>query len=134
MVLLKQQGAAGVKVKHAILEVMNREALKAAVDLFDLDNVDRRSAKAMRSRLSRSRRANPMVLLANLRVADVRRVCELQGLSPTGRKQALIERLLGHAEPGESHKPQAATVAAPRRGGWMRPSRRTSRRWVLGDR
>ena len=112
MTLLKQQGAAGVKVKHAILEVMNREALKAAVDLFDLDNVDRRSVKAMRSRLSQSPRANPAALLANLRVADVRRVCELQGLSPTGRKQALMERLLGHAESSESHKPQAATTAA----------------------
>ena len=118
MTLLKQQGAAGVKVKHAILEVMNREALKAAVDLFDLDNVDRRSVKAMRSRLSRSRRAIPAILLANLRVADVRRVCELQGLSATGSKQALMERLLGHAGSGESHKPQAATTvaaAAPRR-------------------
>ena len=132
--LLKQQGAVGVKVKHWILEVANREALRAAVDLLGLDNVDRGSVKAMRSRLSRARRANLAVLLANLRVADVRRVCELQGLFPTGRKQALMERLLGHAEPGESRKPQAATVAAPRRGGWMRPSRRTSRRWVSGDR
>ena len=77
--LLKQQGAVGVKVKHWILEVMNREALRVAVDLLGLDNVDRRSVKAMRSHLSRSPRANPAALLANLRVADVRRSCELQG-------------------------------------------------------
>ena len=95
-----------MKVKHAILEVMNREALKAAVDSLELDKVDRRSVKAMRTRLSRSPRATPEALLAQLRVAEIRRVCELQGLPSTGRKQALLSRLLqGPAKSAESPRP-----------------------------
>ena len=102
-----------MKLKRAVLEVMDREALKAAVDSLELaDTVDKRNVKAMRSRLSRARRATPAALLGELRVADVRRVCELQGVSAVGRKPALRERLLEHARSGTSPKPKAATAAA----------------------
>ena len=101
-----------MKLKRAILEVMSRETLKVALDSLELADVDRRSVKAMRSRLARARRATPEALLRKLRVTDVRRVCELQGLSSTGRKQALIERLLEHAQSGASPKPPAAHAVA----------------------
>ena len=102
-----------MKLKRAVLEVMDREALKAAVDSLELaDTVDKRNVKAMRSRLSRARRATPEALLGELRVADVRRVCELQGVSAVGRKPALRERLLEHARSSASPKPKAATAAA----------------------
>ena len=101
-----------MKLKRAVLEAMDREALKAAVGSLELADVDRRSAKAMRSRLSRARRATPDALLAKLRVADVRRVCELQGLPASGRRQTLIERLLKQPESSASHKPTATTADA----------------------
>ena len=101
-----------MKLKRAILEVMDHEALKAAVDSLGVAKVDRRSIKAMRSRLSRARSATPEALLGKLRVADVRRVCERQGLSADGRKPALRERLLEHARSGASPKPKAATAVA----------------------
>ena len=101
-----------MKLKRAILEVMDHEALKAAVDSLGVAKVDRRSIMAMRSRLSRTRRATPEALLGKLGVADVRRVCERQGLSADGRKPALRERLLEHARSGASPKPKAATAVA----------------------
>ena len=116
----------GMKLKRAILVVMSHEALKAAVDSLEVANVDKRSAKAMRSRLSRARRATPEALLGKLRVADVRRVCELQGLSVAGRKPALRERLLEHDRSGAPPRPPAATAV----GGdaqRTRPSNRKAR-------
>ena len=101
-----------MKLKRAVLEAMDREALKAAVDSLQLADVDRRSAKAMRTRLSRTRRATPDALLAKLRVADVRRVCELQELPASGRRQVLIERLLKQPQPSASRKPTATTADA----------------------
>ena len=100
-----------MNLKRAILEAMGRDALKDAVVRFDLaDSVDRRSPDAMRSRLARARRATPEALLPLLRVADVRRVCELQGVDATARsKQVLVERLLdGDAKP-RSRKPPSAS-------------------------
>ena len=99
-----------MNLKRAILEAMGRDALKDAIVRCDLaDGVDRRSPDAMRSRLARARRATPEALLPLLRVADVRRVCELQGVDATARRQVLVERLLdGDAKP-RSRKPPSAS-------------------------
>ena len=99
-----------MNLKRAILEAMGRDALKDAIVQLDLaDGVDRRIPDAMRSRLARARRATPEALLPRLRVADVRRVCELQGVDATARKQVLVERLLdGNAKP-RSRKPPSAS-------------------------
>ena len=78
---------------------MDRDLLKKAVERLDLPDVDKRRPAAMRSRLSRERRASPEVLIRMLLVADVRRVCELKGLATTGRKKELIEALLLSDEP-----------------------------------
>ena len=100
-------------LKRAVLEAMDANALKAAVSRLDLADVDKRSPAAMRVRLSRSRRAMAKDLLALLRVADLRRVCEWQGVDSSGAKGALTKRLLsGVAAPGR--KAGAGSQAASR--------------------
>ena len=98
-------------LKRAILEAMGRDALKDAIVRFDLaDGVDRRSPDAMRSRLAAARRATPKKLLSRLRVADVKRVCESQGVDATARgKQVLVERLLDGGARPRSRKPPSAS-------------------------
>ena len=113
-------------MKRAILEVMDRAALKVAADRFDLA-VDRRSPKRMRERLAHHADATANVLLGQLRVPELRRVCRAEGVSSAGRKQALVERLQvrsgGHDAP---RAPAAdAVVAEPpkrrRRGAGRKP-------------
>ena len=127
----------GMNLKRAILEAMGRDALKDAVVRFDLaDGVDRRSSDAMRSRLARARRSTPEALLPRLRVADVRRVCESQGVDATARRQVLVERLLdGDAKPRSRKPPSAskdphATGREPRAAddGTPEPSSKTRKR------
>ena len=103
-----------MKLKQAILAVMGRDALKDALIQLDLaDGVDKRIPNAMRSRLARARRATPDMLLSQLRVADVRRVCELRDMDATARKQVLVEQLLkGHAKPRPKKPPSASKVRA----------------------
>ena len=101
-----------MKLKHAILETMERDALRAALVQLELgEGVDKRSPDAMRARLRRARRATPEGLLATLRVADLRRVCDLQGLETAGRKQALVERLLADAAPPVRWRTVAGTAS-----------------------
>ena len=100
-----------MKLKRAILDVMDHDLLKKAVERVGLaDDVDKRRTDAMRTRLSRTRRASPEVLIRMLHVADVRRVCEMQGLGTAGPKKALIEAVLA-----DESKPQRR--ARPKRNG-----------------
>lgn len=46
--------ADGMRLKQAILPVMDRDALKAAVDELEIEDVDRRSVEEMRAQLSRA--------------------------------------------------------------------------------
>ncbi|MFZ0134780.1 MAG: hypothetical protein WAK95_19750 [Desulfobacterales bacterium] len=55
-----------MKLKQAILTIMDRDTLKALVDDLEIEGVDRRSVEEMRAKLSRSRRAAPEMLLAHL--------------------------------------------------------------------
>jgi len=82
-----------VKLKKAILEVMDRDTLKAAVDDLELEGVDRRSREDMAVTLSRARQATPALLLEYLYEEQVKEVCELVGVSATGRRKKLIQRL-----------------------------------------
>ena len=95
-----------MNLKRAILEAMDRDLLKKAVERLDLADVDKRRSAAMRSRLSLARRASPEVLIRMLPVADVRRVCELKGLAITGRKTELIKALLLSDEPKSQRVPR----------------------------
>ena len=96
-----------MKLKHAILDVMDRDLLREAIWRLELaDGVDLRSIDAIRSRLSRSHRATPEVLIRQLPVALVRRVCEARGVGTTGRKAVLIRAVLAD-EPNRPPKAQA---------------------------
>ena len=110
-----------MKLKRAILEAMDRDALKNAVARLGLV-ADRRSVNDMRQRLSRARRATPEELLEPLHVADIRRICELRGFDSAGRKQVLTAQLLnGETKPGAAKPlrtgPRRTDAKAPQRGG-----------------
>ncbi len=81
-------------LKSTILSVLNRDAVKSILDALEIDGVDRRSVEAMRSTLSRSRRASPQVLLSYLRKEELQEVCEVVGVEPKGKKEELVGRLL----------------------------------------
>ena len=95
-----------MNLKQTILAVMGRDNLKAAVHTVGLDHVDRRSVQSMREALSGSRSVRPAQLLAAMSEAQVKDVCERMGIDRTGRKNALIQRLL-------KGKRTAVTVQAP---------------------
>ena len=56
-----------MKLKPAVLGVLGRDDLKAFVEMWEIDGVDKRSVEAMRAALSRSRRADVAVLLDSIR-------------------------------------------------------------------
>ena len=110
-----------MKLKRAILEAMDRDALKNAVARLGLA-ADRRSVNDMRQRLSRARLATPEELLEPLHVADIRRICELQGIDSAGRKQVLKTQLInGETKPGAAKSlrtgPRRTDAKAPQRRG-----------------
>ena len=96
-----------MKLKKAILDVMSRDQLKVFVDELELDGVDRRSADDMSARLSRYRPATPELLLEGLLEDQVKEVCEVVGISSTGRRGALVERLLAAAKAGNGENGEA---------------------------
>jgi len=131
-----------MKLKRAILNVMGRDALKAAVDELEIEGVDRRRVEDMRARLSRAHRATPEALFEHLGENEVKEVCELLGVEPKGRRRALVASLLGpkkrpRGRTAGAKKPKTPTrtkraSSEPRRGQaelevedeptqWMRP-------------
>ncbi len=94
-----------MNLKQTILAVMGRDDLKAAIHVAGLDEVDRRRVRSMREALSGSRGVKPAQLLDAMSEAQVKDVCERMGIDRTGRKNALIQRLL-------NGKPKAVTVEA----------------------
>ncbi len=103
-----------MKLKQAILAVVDSDTLKAVVDDMEIEEVDRRSVEAMRTKVSRSRRASPEVLLEYLNERHVKAVCEEMGIDPKGRRNALLERLLASIKEGTRLKKtiQARSVRA----------------------
>lgn len=91
-----------MKLKPTILDALTRENLKRIVDDLGIDGVDRRSADGMRAALRRARRAKPETLLAHMRKDQIKEVCEVMGVSPKGKKDELIERLVN----GQGTRPQ----------------------------
>ena len=111
-----------MKLKQAILSVMGRDALKAAIDELEIEGADRRSAEEMRARLSRIHRATPEFLIERLGEREVKDVCELMGIDSKGRRSALIESLLQARpviEPKSFSQTHVAQKTEPVR--WMRP-------------
>jgi hypothetical protein len=81
-----------MKLKSVILSVLGLRPLRHLVDALEID-VDRRSVEAMRAVLSRSRKVATEDLLQNLRKDEIKVVCERLGLSGSGRREELLERL-----------------------------------------
>src|ERR1700681_3317908 len=93
-----------MSLKTAILSVLDREDLQRLLDTLNLDGVDRRNVQAMRSALSGSRHALPEILLESLRKNDIQQVCDSLGLSRSGGRDELIQRLLNE---GKTPRPKA---------------------------
>ncbi len=89
-----------MKLKPAILSVLDRDDLKHIVDDLEIDGVDRRSVEDMRVALSRARRAKAEDLLWYLQKGQIKEVCELVGVPDKGKRDELVERLVtGEAPP-----------------------------------
>jgi hypothetical protein len=83
-----------LNLKRQILSQMTRDQLKEVIEAFDFTDIDKRSADAMRAKLSRAHRATAAVLLERLSETEVKDLCDTLGVSSVGRRAALIERLL----------------------------------------
>ena len=110
-----------MKLKHAILSVMDRDTLKSVVDDLELDGTDRRSRDDRSATLSRAHRATPAVLLEYLFEQQVKDVCEMVGASTTGRRKMLIRRLLQRDT--RAKNASKAEPAGARRSSHTRPRR-----------
>ena len=110
-----------MNLKKTVLDLMGRDDLKAAVDAAGLEGLDRRSVQSMRDALARSRRVQPEMLLTEMVEGQVKVVCERMGIDPTGRKRALIQRLVGskptpRAEDAPTQNNADDVPAAPQTG------------------
>ena len=116
-----------MNLKHAILDLMDRDSLKVAVDELSVAEVDRRSKQDMEARLARTHRATPEFLLGFLSEAQVKSVCDRVGVPSTGRKTQLIAALISPLGPRQPTKEivQMANGAAPAGGRQKRVTRYT---------
>jgi hypothetical protein len=87
-----------MQLKMAILHSMARDDLKQIVDDLNLDGVDRRSVEAIRVALGRSRRLTLEDLLGRLRKDALQAMCEELGLPARGKRDVLVQRLLGNGK------------------------------------
>jgi adenine-specific DNA-methyltransferase len=112
-----------MKLKHAIIDTMDRDLLKAVCDDLKIDGVDRRSREDMAAAVSRAHRAKPEDLIEYLNEKQVKAVCELVGIEAGGRRGTLIKLLLdGTGAPqilssppnGETHNERGRQTSADR--------------------
>lgn len=112
-----------MNLKRQILRQMTRDQLKEVIEALDVTDVDKRSADAMRAKLSRGHRATAAVLLERLSEAEVKDLCDTLGVSSVGRRTALIARLLEPEasdfelkadEPPVMQEPKPAANRSPR--------------------
>ena len=92
-----------MKLKRTILGILGRDDLKHIIDDIGIDGVDRRSVDAMREKLARSRKMSLEDLLWYLRKDELKAVCKEIGLPTTGKRDALMDRLLN----GQAEQPKA---------------------------
>lgn len=83
-----------MKLKEAALGVMQRDDLKAVVQEYEIEGVDLRSREEMADALRAAKRVRVDALLEYLDKSQVKAVCERVGVSATGQRRALIERLI----------------------------------------
>ena len=80
--------------KRRILEVLGRDELRALVEDLGIEQVDRRSAQAMRAALGRSRKVELTGILEALRRNDLATTCRQLDLPVSGSRETLVHRLL----------------------------------------
>jgi DNA polymerase III epsilon subunit-like protein len=110
----------GMASKRALLELLSRDELLAAVDLCGVDVPDRRAKNGIVDALVASRKVSLAQALADFPRDRLKDLCRSLGLDDAGReKTALIDRLTGAsaaaAAPGGSAR--AATAASDGNGG-----------------
>ena len=94
-----------MRLKQAILNVMNADTLRQVVEEYEFEVADRRRIDLLSDAISRAKRTRPNELLEYLNEQEVKRVCEFMEIDLTGRRRTLIERLLGDVEQPEKPKP-----------------------------
>jgi len=116
LISLREDGARRMSLKRAALEVMAREQLAWYVEEFGV-RADRRSREAMLNALVHDGEITAAAVLEPMYEADLKRVCHAVGLSPTGRRKALLERLLAcspiEERKGSREEGSASATAAP---------------------
>ena len=86
-----------MKLKQAILQVLDQDGLKTVADGLEIEVADRRSATELAAALSRSHRATAESMLEYLSEGGVKAVCKAYGIPSTGRRRKLIRSLLSAA-------------------------------------
>ena len=84
-----------MSLKAAILSVLGRDDLKHIVSDLRIVDADRRSIDRMRAKSDRSRTVTTDDLLWYLRNDQLKAVCKEEGLPTKGRRDDLVERLVG---------------------------------------
>ena len=109
-----------MSLKKKVLDLMLLPELKATAKAFEIKDVDRRSNRALRQALSKSRAATVELLLAKVPERRIKDICEQLGVPSTGRKATLIQRLVdgnavtkqaAPAQPDAEPLAQAPTIA-----------------------
>jgi adenine-specific DNA-methyltransferase len=93
-----------MRIKPHILTVASTATLRQIVDDYELEVADKRKREMLESTISGARRCKPEELLAYLNEQEIKQVCDAAGVDQRGRKNALIERLLGVDPPAPTQK------------------------------
>ncbi len=99
-----------MKLKKAILEVMDTDLLRGVLYTLEIEAEDRRSRDSMIAALSRSKQTPADKLIEFIGEAQVKEVCEMVGVDSRGRRGVLIDRLL---ESGSENDPQVKEEPTP---------------------
>jgi adenine-specific DNA-methyltransferase len=113
-----------MKLKKAILEVMDTDLLRGVLYTLEIEAEDHRSRDSMITALSRSKHAPAEKLIEFIGEVQVKDVCKMVGVDSRGRRGVLIDRLL---ESGSEKDPQVEEEPTP--DGGAAPS---STKWKVG--
>jgi type I restriction enzyme M protein len=94
-----------MNLRATILSILERDDLRRILELQGIEGVDRRSPDAMRFAIRDDRRATSAVLLAALRLPELKLVCDKLGVARQGNRGELVRRLLnGDGEPKQNQR------------------------------
>ena len=85
-----------MRIKPHIVSVASTATLRQIVDDFELEIADKRKREVLESTIARARKCKLDELLAYLSEQEIKEVCVAVGVDAKGRKNSLIERLLGN--------------------------------------